>query len=309
LADSGTARYSGRGGDSFVLSPLYCGSGATGYVATGDWAINRGKGISLPTAMAISGAALNPNAANNSQGVTRNFWVSGLLTILNLRLGHWVSNPSRQNVVNKQPNFYTTGLFSALFGTRPNEHSRMLELTDGGHFDNLGVYELIRRKVKLIIVADAGADGDFHFDDLGASVERVRVDFGVKIRFEHPEFNLNNVQPGTATVSKQFIEKYGLAGHAFALGSIDYPGDDSKGQIIYIKATLIDGLPADLYTYRNKNSAFPHEPTADQSFDEVQFESYRELAYQLTWTMLNEFGDYSNNLWQPKAHSPLQLLL
>lgn len=308
LSDSTTARFHGRGGDSFTLSPLYCGSSATGFIATNNWNINGSKGISLPTAMAISGAALNPNAGNNSKGATRNFWVAGILTVLNLRLGHWVSNPSRQSAALKQPNFYTTGLFNKWLGVNHSETSQMLELTDGGHFDNLGLYELIRRKVKLIIISDAGADAQYHFDDLGASVERVRVDFGVKIRFEHSLYTLDNLQPGTAPANAALTEKYHLARNSFALANIHYP-DGSHGHLIYIKATLIERLPADLYTFKSSNPAFPHDPTADQFFDETQFESYRELGYQLTWSMLNAFGFYQDKQWVANENSPLSLLL
>jgi Patatin-like phospholipase len=307
LSDSGIARYGARGGDSFVLSPLYCGGDACGYIPTKKWKINGGTCISLATAMAISGASVNPNSANNSRGVTRNRLVSGLLTILSLRLGYWVSNPKRPDLMWKNPNFYTTGLFGLLFGTRLTENSRMLELTDGGHFDNVALYELIRRKVRLIIISDAGADPKFHFDDLGCTVERVRVDFGVKIRFSHPEYNLDNLQPGTSKAEKIIADKYGFARHGFAIGHIYY-SDQTEGTIIYIKATLKDGLPADIYTYKSSHEAFPHEPTGDQLYDEVQFEAYRELGYQLTWTMLNALGNYTDGQWHPRKDGELKLL-
>lgn len=307
LVNSNTSRYQARGGDSFLLSPLFCGSDATGYIPTHDWKVNADKSISLATAMATSGASFNPNAGNSGRGITRSSLVSGLLSVLNMRLGQWVSNPGRQNLWFQQPNFITTGLFGSFFGTRHDEHSRMLELTDGGHFDNLALYELIRRQVSLILLSDAGADPRCSFDDLGNVVERVRVDFGVKIRFDDPVFDLDGLHPGSAENMPMVAERYGLSDHAFALARIDYP-DGKCGTLIYLKAAMLKNLPADLYSYKVAHPAFPHEPTLDQFFDEVQFEAYRELGYQLTWTMLNQYGRYDAGNWIPLPDGALGLL-
>ena len=86
------------------------------------------------------------------------------------------------------------------------------------------------------------------------------------------------------------IERYGLAQNAFAIGRIEYP-DKTEGALVYVKATLVANLPTDLYSYKAANHSFPHEPTSDQFFDEVQFESYRELGYQLTWQMIEAVRD------------------
>lgn len=294
LIDSPMACYEGRGGDSFMLSPLYCGSDASGYIQTKDWSLNGANGLSLASAMSISGAAFNPTAGNNGRGATHSVLLSGLLTVLNLRLGQWVSNPARQTSwFSKRANFITTGL-PALLLKPHSEKKPMLELTDGGHFDNLAVYELIRRKLDLIIVSDAGADPECCFDDFGNMVEKVRVDFGVKIRFSDPVYNMDSFQPGTSEVNAIATKKWNLSKHAFAIASIEYPDSGTApgkhGTLIYIKAGLLDGLPTDLYTYKSMSPLFPHESTVDQFFDEVQFEAYRELAYQLTWTMLNAMG-------------------
>lgn len=307
LVNSNTARYQARGGDSFLLSPLFCGSDATGYIQTGEWKVNADKNASLATAMATSGASFNPNTGNSGRGLARSALISGLLSVLNLRLGQWVSNPGRQDLWLQQPNFWTTGLFGRFFGTRHDEGSRMLELTDGGHFDNLAIYELVRRRVKLILLSDAGADPRCSYDDLGNVVERVRVDFATKIRFDDAEFNLDGLPPGTSSALPLVSERYGLSRNGFALGRIEYP-DGSIGTLIYIKAAMISNLPADLYSYKLAHQAFPHEPTLDQFFDEVQFEAYRELGYQLTWSMLNQYGDYNSGHWQPLPDGPLGML-
>jgi hypothetical protein len=304
LSHSSKSKYNSRGGDSFLLSPLYSGSAATGWIKTADWQRKPGEprgqsGITLASAMAVSGASVNPNAGNSGRGPTRSRLVSTLLTLLNIRLGYWVVNPASGYQKWFKPNLVYPGLNGTLFGPGLHEEQPVVELSDGGHFDNLGIYELIRRGVKLIILSDAGADGAYHFDDLGNAIEKVRVDFGVKIKF-NDEYSLENVQPGSAQLNTPSGQAY--AKHGFATASIEYP-DKSTGRLIYLKATLIEGLPADVYNYLRANSAFPHEPTADQFFSEVQIEAYRELGYQITWDMLNKNGYYDvHSHWQPDRH-------
>jgi hypothetical protein len=172
-----------------------------------------------------------------------------------------------------------------------DETRRCLELTDGGHFENLGLYELVKRRVGTIIVSDAGVDKDFKFGDLANAIEKVRTDFGVSIRFEPEDQILNRLLPGTATNGK-LTEKYKLAERGYIEGVIKYPptkGESAfEGRLLLIKSTLVKNLPADLYSYKAHHEAFPDQPTSDQFFDEKQFEVYRELGYRLADTMCRE---------------------
>lgn len=292
LADSRHAKYSGRGGDSFILSPGFCGSDATGWRRTGHY-MRAGmfSGMTLATAMAISGAAVNPNTGVGGQGITRNRLVSFLMTLLNLRLGYWAPNPNLPTQPWITPNFFDPG-FKALWGKGMDEDSRLVELTDGGHFDNIGIYELIRRRAKVVVVSDGTADSKFSFSDFGNVVERVRVDFGVTIRFRKDDCDLRHIMPHSAEVEEDdpadeaFRKKYPLAERGFAIGQIEYPGkerasDKDFGVIVYIKSTLTKFLPADIYGYKSRNPEFPDQSTADQFFDETQLEAYRELGYRL----------------------------
>jgi len=296
LINSLNAKFRCRGGDSFVLSPLYSGSDATQWIATKDL-MGKGNTMTLATAMAISGASLNPNAGNSGRGITRNRIVSALLTLLNIRLGYWLVNPRKFLPSFYQPNFLHPGLMAGVFGRNYTEQHRVIELTDGGHFDNTGLYELIRRRIDLIILADGSSDATFSFDDLGNAVEKVRVDFGVQILFDDPDYNLNNLQPGSAKadehgITQNLIERYGLSRHGFAVGTIKYPDPNKKtGTLIYLKTTMINGLPTDVLSYKSLYAAFPHESTADQFFNETQFEAYRELGYYQGWEMLKANGE------------------
>ncbi len=304
LTGSKKAQYRRRGGDSFILSPLYCGSDATGFVRTENFMKKKNEangGMTLATAMAISGAAANPHTGAAGKGPTRGPLVSMLMTVFNLRLGAWLSNPKYPS--NRIMNYIRPGLCSLLcFGYDENRH--LIELTDGGHFENLGLYELIRRRVGKIIVADAGVDKDFKFGDLANAIEKVRTDFGASIRFEPEDNLLNRLLPGSA-VNGKLSDWCKLADKGYIEGRIKYPqtkdAEAFDGRLFLIKSTLIKNLPVDLYSYKALHDDFPNQPTSDQFFDEKQFEAYRELGYRLADSMCNDLD--LTRLWK-KRWSP-----
>jgi hypothetical protein len=282
LSNSPKVDFSSRGGDNYIISPLFCGSAATGWKSTETFHKGKSRGVSLATAMATSAAALNPNAGVSGEGVTRNIVISILLSLLNLRLGYWTSNPAMENTV-VTPNFFIPGLTSELFRNGLTENNRYIQLSDGGHFENLGIYELIRRKLDLIIVSDGGADPTFNFDDLANAIEKVRVDFGTNIYFMEG-YKIDDILPGTAG-DGFYQKKYEIAKKGFAIADIKY-NDGKKGKLIYLKLAMIEGLPTDVYSYKGVHPSFPHESTADQFFNEKQFEAYRELGYNVAWKMM-----------------------
>jgi len=243
------------------LSPLFCGAESTGYIPTNQYV---GNTMDLATAMAISGAAVNPNSY-----VTRSRPVSFLMTLLNLRLGYWIRNPKRPASFNgffSRPWWFIYMLYEIL-GNGLNENYRHVHLADGGHFENLGLYELVRRRCRFIIISDAAADPDYGFLDLAKVIEMVRVDFGAKVMLS------------TDSLVPQGEKRY--SERAFAVGSIQYIDQAEPAKLIYIKTTITKGLSEDIYGYRRANPTYPDESTADQFFDETQFEAYRELGFQI----------------------------
>jgi hypothetical protein len=144
--------------------------------------------------------------------------------------------------------------------------SPYVNLSDGGHFENLGLYGLMQRRCKFIVVSDSGADHAFRFTDLGNALRKIRIDLGVQV-----ELDLTMLKPDPQT---------GLSPWHCAVGEIEYPGEE-KGILVYLKPTLSGNEPADLLTYRREHKTFPHESTTDQFFDEAQFEAYRALGYQI----------------------------
>ena len=155
-------------------------------------------------------------------------------------------------------------LLQELFGTA-DDQSRYIYLSDGGHFENLGVYELIRRKCKWIIVGDGEQDENYVFNALGGLIRKCETDLGVTVNV-----NINTIKDRTGPGSEYHKAQ-------FAVGEICY-ADGSKGRILYIKSSLGGDEPADILQYHYEHPAFPHESTADQFFHESQFESYRKLG-------------------------------
>ncbi len=292
LVNSENLKYRDRGSDNFILSPLFCGGDATGWIETVTYVakprlMRQGRPMTLASAMSISGAAANPHTGR-AGGLARNAIVSFLMSMLNLRLGYMEMNPDaalRSALLPQRPNLFLPGL-AELCSMGFTESSHFIELTDGGHFENTGMYELIRRKMKVIVSTDSGADENYAFADLSNAIERVRVDFGANIKFRG-EFDLYDVVPGADGDNPSLHKDIRFAKRGFAMADIQY-ADGTSGTLIVIKPTLLPGLPADLYGYKIADTTFPQQTTADQFFDEAQFESYRELGYQLAKRMLGD---------------------
>lgn len=254
---------------SFTISPFHCGSFEVGYRKTDAPEGHRyGREISLGTAMTISGAAASPNMGYHSSPL-----VTFILTLLNVRLGAWLGNPGTAGDKTFNlgyPNFSVRPLIAEAFGLT-NETNPYVYLSDGGHFDNLGLYEMVLRRCHYIVVSDAGEDPACSFADLGGAVRKIRIDLGISI-----EFSEISIFPRGEDA---LLNKKGR--HA-AVGRIRYSevdGPDAPdGVIVYLKPACYGNEPRDIYEYFKSKTAFPHESTGDQFFTESQFESYRMLG-------------------------------
>lgn len=259
-----------RKASSFVFTPHHFGfrSGLRDlYGDTGTFPVKLGKVVS------ISGAAASPNMGYHSSAP-----LAFLMTIFNIRLGSWFPNPGVVNVgdegyvnTDRGPGWGLLYLLRELFGLT-DDTSKYVYLSDGGHFENLGLYEIVRRRCKYIIVSDAAADPKTAFGDLGNAIEKCRADFGVEIDLKTDALHVS----GASDRSNAHV----------ALGTIRYPKREDEeeafeGKILYIKSTLTGDEPADVQSYERAHVEFPHESTADQWFDESQFESYRKLGFHI----------------------------
>jgi hypothetical protein len=267
-----------RKGAPFFITPAACGfqardTGKPSFVATGQYAgaeqddrTPRVVGVSLGTAITLSGAAVSPNMGYHSSPST-----AFLMTLFNVRLGGWLPNPAFEQgdaLKRGKPPNALAALVDEMLG-RTDEDSSAIYLSDGGHFDNLGIYEMIRRRCTHIVAVDAGQDGAFEFADLSALVRKVRIDLDVEILFEMP-------------MPMVLEAAWKSDNHAYAQAQVIYPETEDEpakiGQLLYVKSCRVPQMTIDVRGYTFVDTAFPADSTADQFFNESKFESYRRLG-------------------------------
>ncbi|PZV38287.1 patatin-like phospholipase family protein [Mesorhizobium kowhaii] len=268
----------GRSADAFFLSPLYTGSQATGYVAT-DSVEQADRNLNIGTAMAISGAAASANmGANTIRALTFS------LAALNVRLGYWLPNPRfvgdrsglRRWLAHVAPWYFAKEALGKV-----DELTSNVYLTDGGHFDNLGLYELLKRRCKVIVVADAEADPTLDFNSLIRVERYARIDLGILIDLPWAELRRSNAQATEEKLNDSPTDEEPFHGPHVAIGRIDY-GEDEHGVLIYIKSCMSGDESDMIRDYRRRYPQFPHQTTLDQFFNEEQFEVYRALGFHAT---------------------------
>lgn len=287
----------GRQADLFMFSRHFVGSRRTGYCETARLE-QEDPDLDLATAMSISAAAAAPN-----MGTATFRPLVFVMTLLNVRLGYWLPNPGvvhRQEQRTKasdarrtrQPKFAVglTYLARELF-SRLDECSNVVNVTDGGHIENLAVYELLRRRCKIIIACDAEADPDLEFFSLARVIRFARTDMGVDIDLNVDRLRLDASGPEPRA-------------HA-AIGEIRYPGG-YKGHFIYIKSTTIGSENLYVRQQRSRDPLFPHTPTSDQFFTEAQFESYRALGFHVGNRVFRDWSGRSGKTELPPWVRDLQ---
>jgi hypothetical protein len=260
LVKGGNLAWQQRKGETFTATRYRVGSGRVGYRPSGAYA----SGISVGSAVAISGAAANPNMGYASSPL-----LSIIMMLFNARLGAWLPNPGKAGDRTWRQHGPTSSLLPFVdeaFGLTTDHHP-WVNLSDGGHFENLGIYEMALRRCATIIVVDGGCDPSYHFDDLGNAIRKIFVDMGIPIDF-----------PDGVPIMKSPCD----ASRHIAVGRLRYSAVDGAGTpdgtIIYLKSSLTDNEPQDVRNYASQYPSFPHQTTADQWFDEAQFESYRRLG-------------------------------
>jgi hypothetical protein len=279
-------KYASRGGDNFIISPLFVGSTATDWQKTNEYIEMNGP-LTLPSAMAASGAAASASAGYIGTGITMNKLVSAVMSLLNVRLGLWVGNPFHQQTrkITSIPTFWNPGLLSGILGRVHAHDSTFIELTDGGHFENLALYELVRRRLKVILIVDGEADPNISLASLVSATRRIEEDFGATLEFYRdlgPERLIMRAAAG-------YPEAVRYAKAPFLVGKLTYNHQTEKeGFLIYIKSTLIRQMDFTTAGYLASNPEFPHQSTVDQFFDPVQFDAYRYLGYESAKTMIDE---------------------
>ncbi|PWC40167.1 patatin-like phospholipase family protein [Azospirillum sp. TSO22-1] len=251
----------GRLTDFFLFSPAFCGSPITGYIPTRRWEEANPK-LTLATVMAISGAAVSSQMGLATSSYLR-FW----LALLNVRLGYWLGKPPAEGQASPVRRPGLLCLSQEMTGSM-HENGDHLYVSDGGHIENLGVYELLRRRCKCIIAVDGEQDPLMTFHGLANLQRMAKIDFDIDI-----EIDLNDLRLNTKGVSRSH----------FVFCRIRYPKDalqqeDATGYLLYLKLSLTGNEGEFLRRYKLDEPDFPHHSTADQFFTEAQFEAYRSLG-------------------------------
>jgi Patatin-like phospholipase len=280
----------GRNADFFVLSPLYIGSESTGYAETTKAEIAE-PDLDLGAAMAISGAALSPDMGSKTVPL-----LAPTLALLNVRLGYWMRNPVliQGDDGRPAPPSNWVYLFQEMFG-QLDESSHQVYLTDGGHIDGLGIYELLRRRCGTIIAIDANNDAEMTFYDFAKLQRYARIDLGIRIELPWQAIRERALAASaelTASVTLGTDPVRHTGPHA-AWGRIFYPGG-SEGRLLYIKASLTGDENDYILNYRWRHPAFPHENIADQFFSEEQFEAYRALGFHAAYKAIKDLDEVAS---------------
>ncbi|WP_095204202.1 patatin-like phospholipase family protein [Mesorhizobium carmichaelinearum] len=275
----------GRNAEFFLFSKHFVGSASTGYASSTTMAKEEGQ-LDLAAAVAISGAAISSSMGRISLGL-----LGPTLALLNLRLGFWLPNPSGVELQKRSSrrsweDILRLYLLAEATGQLRSDSSRVY-ITDGGHIDNIGLYQLLKRKCKLIIVVDAEADAGMNFGAFTDVQRFARIDLGVRISLDWRPVR-DAALARDADRTKIIPPDSPLHLRHFAVGKIYYENDPVEGILIYVKASVTGDEPDYVLDYERRYPLFPNEPTSDQFFSEEQMEAYRALGFHAMRVALRE---------------------
>jgi hypothetical protein len=291
LPSSTSVKLRERKSDFFLFSKHWCGAPSIGYRPTAEWRANRVP-VDLATAMAVSGAAVSSYMGLGSMPT-----LAALLTFLNVRLGYWIRRPDKPSQF-ESPGFLC--LLREMTGAAMSEKEAWINLSDGGHIENMGVYELLRRRCKFIVSIDGEADPQSTFQGHLTLVRHAQIDFGIRI------------EPDLTDLRMDLTSKYSQS-HAM-MWRVCYPAAGGRprgrGLLLYLKLSVTGDELEIIRRYRILHPDFPHQTTLDQFFDEEQFEAYRQLGVHVAEglfsptllggrrpvTMAEWFGELAKNL-------------
>ena len=252
----------GRRVTSFTFSATSMGGPLVGAVPTRELEEgcnpSRRSYFTLPAAVAMSGAALSPSMGKMTRGPLR-----FLMALANVRLGVWVPNPRRIHSFEGriQPKPRPSYLLRELLGMNPL-NAPYLYVTDGGHYENLGLVELLRRGCTEIYCFDASND---NFEAIGDALALARSELNVEIAVQTKPLE---VDKQTELAEADCIEAH-----------ITYPEAGAPlATLFYARLAMTAASPADVVAYHRQDPHFPHDPTTDQLYTDQRFEAYRALG-------------------------------
>ncbi len=196
--------------------------------------------------------------------------------MLNARLGWWLKNPSKapESKAGLLGAFPILWHFLEMFGI-VSARTGLVHVSDGGHFENLGLFELLRRQCAVIVASDATADPRLEFNDLGRAVRRCEQELGHQIDFDQEPLQSVLKSDDTGADCDSAIHP-GRITYRNAAGEIT-----GKGVLYYLKASVPKNAPSSLLEVNRRKRYFPHDPTSNQFFGGEQFDNYRQLGQHI----------------------------
>lgn len=244
----------------------------------------RARDFTLPAAMSISGAAISPSMGKMSRPPLR-----FLLALLNVRLGVWIPNPrrilladeigdqfdrrladdgKRQAIpINPRPSY----LLRELFG-RNHLDARFIYVSDGGHYENLGLVELLRRGCTTIWCVDASGESIDTFGTIADAVSIARSELAVDIDIDP---RVMSPDPDATGAAARFVRR------THVVCPIRYH-DGTVGTLVLIKAGVPEDAPVEVLQAHRRWKSFPCDPTLNQLYTAQRFDAYRCLGYFCT---------------------------
>jgi cell division septation protein DedD len=300
VASSARAFNRDRKGQSLTVMP-----GAQMRLAEQPWqAMPADNAMSLGSWTAISGAAFAPGL-----GTLTRSGISALAMFAGVRLGYWWQPYPPGSGGRKGLSLFAKSalLVGEMMGRFRGDTGSAWYLSDGGHFENTAAYALLRERCRLIVLADCGADPLYRFEDLENLVRKARVDLGADIQFLKPESDDPPAPYGGFGSVSDLASAHSDA--CLALAEVRYAGG-GMGHLVLVKPNMFCGLPVDLLNFKGSNPAFPQQTTADQSYDEAQWESHfvlgREIGQWLTPELLQSLAGDDSPPFVPDDGKPLK---
>jgi hypothetical protein len=282
---------------SYTMNSEWIGGPDVGWLRTRDAMAasppHLRRDLTVQAAVAISGAAFA-----SAMGRASN-WYETLLAVSGARLGSWLPHPDyvkRRKEAAEAGDWTLPGLprvrrmsylVREVFNVHPF-HERLLHVTDGGHYENLGLVEALRRRCTEIYVFDASGDGPPTASTFAEAIRLAHDELGVEITpvdpFELVAGGADPLEPATPPITALHDR---LSKTAVITAKVKYPEESGlppnrreRGcKIVFAKAMLTEDLPYEVLSYATRNDIFPHDSTADQWFDEGQFSQYKRLGF------------------------------
>ena len=290
---------SGLSAVSFVMSADWCGGPDVGWIDTATLEKLSPRrlqhDLTVQAAVAISGAAFASAMGRFAR------WYQLLLAVTGARLGAWLPNPTfiaQMRDVRREgrirdwtlPALPRVRRLSYLLREVFNIHpagDRLLQVTDGGHYENLGLVELLRRRCTTIYCVDGGGDHPPTAPGLAEAMALAKAELGITITLD----NAWDTEPGSGSAIEPAEPLRSLnatlSKTAIITGTITYPEASGlpegrrTGRLFVARALLTPDMPYDLLSYAAQHPEFPHDSTSDQWFEDGKFTAYAELGRYL----------------------------